>query len=335
MASREPVTRIPVVLCVDVEPDDFYVDRRDPKPWRGFEALHPEFRDLRAKLEARTGHDVHFCWCIRMDAQIALAHGRPAWAVEQYGPFFEEYRRAGDAIGSHVHTYRWSDSIDNWIDGFDDDDWVAECVAMAAKGHADAFGEQASVIRFGVFWSSTSAINCAERLGYRFDLTVEPGLPPNFSDVRKPAPTADLPDYYRVPREPYAPSRADFRRRAEHEHRAMTIIPLTSSYEKLGVGFRSLTQRLQRMRRNGFRNRRMSVPLSMWRPWEGKNSFGAMLDRAIAAQPRPYLAFAVHSNFPVTRSRERVRSALAALLAHPASSRFVFCTPPELMAMHA
>jgi hypothetical protein len=333
MAAAESSQKIPVLLCVDVEPDQFYVDRRNPEPWKGFEALHGKFRDLRSRLETNTGREVRFNWFVRMDPQVAISYGRPAWAVENYAKIFEEYRAAGDEIGSHVHTYRWSDPADDWVDDYADDAWVAECLETSAKGHRDAFGEPSRTIRFGVYWSSTTALNRAEELGYRYDLTVEPGLDANVSDARKPDPTGEQPNYYRVPREPYTPSRMDFRRHADGERRDMTVIPLTSGYKKLGLTLRTARQRFDRLVHNGLRNRRMSTPLSMWKGWDGANHFGAMIDRAIAAQRHPYLALAVHSNFPVTKSRPRVEKSIEALVNHPACSRFVFCTPSEMLSM--
>jgi hypothetical protein len=324
---------IPVLLCVDVEPDEFYVDRRNRAPWRGFEAVHPMFGELRARLEEKTGRDVHFTWAVRMDPQVAVSYGRSAWAVERYSSYFEEYRRAGDEIGSHVHTYRWSQAVDDWIDDYADDAWVRECLEMSANGHEEIFGEKSRTVRFGVFWASTAAINHAEELGYRYDLTVEPGLPANVHDARKPDPTGVQPSYYRVPREPYIPSRSDFRERADGERRDLTVIPLTSGYKKLGLGLRSTRERLDRLMNNGLRHRRMSTPLSMWKGWDGANSFGDMLDRAIEAQQKPYLAFTLHSNFPVTKSDSKVRASIEALVDHPACSRFAFCTPAELLSL--
>lgn len=329
--SREEAKRIPVLLCVDVEPDEFYVDRRNPQPWRGFEAVDIYFRDVRTKLEEKTGNDVHFCWAIRMDPQVALAYGSPAWVAERYGKLFEEYRRAGDELGSHVHTYRWSEQADTWIDDVADETWTAHCLETSSSAHVDAFGEPARTVRFGVFWSSTAVVNRAEDLGYRYDLTVEPGLPPEMKDPRKPFATDLIPGYYRVPREPYTPSRSDFLAPARNEQREMTIIPLTSAYKKLGLGVRSSLRRLERLRNNGFRNRLRSLPLSMWREWSGENDYGSMLSRALALQRKPYLAFVIHSNFPVTESYERVHSSMEALMAHPDCSRFLFCTPGELL----
>ena len=138
-----------------------------------------------------------------------------------------------------------------------------------------------------------------------------------------------MPDYFRVPRTPYLPSSTDFRKPAQREHRQILMIPLTSSYLKLGFGFKDLARRIYRLYRNGFRYRLQNKPLSMWRRWGGVNCFSNMIDRAIQLQEKPYLAFAIHSNFTVTKDYESVDSCLQTLITHPARSRFVFCTPAE------
>jgi hypothetical protein len=109
-------SKIPVVLCVDIEPDEFFVDRKNPRPWSGFEFSHGYLKGLRWKLEDSTGRPVHFNWSLRMDPQVAIAYGSPAWAVDRYAKFFDEYQSSGDELGIHVHTYRWSDASDAWLD---------------------------------------------------------------------------------------------------------------------------------------------------------------------------------------------------------------------------
>jgi len=137
-----------------------------------------------------------------------------------------------------------------------------------------------------------------------------------------------------VPREPYAPSRSDFRRRARAGERDITLLPLTSAHLRYGWGPRSLKQRWRRLRHNGLRHRRQDTPLSLWRDWNPPNDFSVMLERAIAEQRRPYLAFAIHSNAPVeAKSLPRIKRGLQALMDHPERSRFVFCTPAEAMAI--
>jgi hypothetical protein len=327
-------SKIPVLICIDVEPDEFFVSRRNPQPWRGYELTHAYISSLRSALQELTGDAVHVSWFIRMDPQVALAHGRAAWAVEHYGALFDDAIAAGDELGTHVHTYRWCENSGDWLDDHGHDDWVAECLETAVDGYRASFGTTCRSLRFGNYWLGTEAINRAEALGFRFDLTIEPGLPPNALDSRKPPHSGDLPDYYRVPREPYAPSRRDFRRKARTGERAITLLPLTSAHVRFGWGPRSLKQRLRRLRHNGFRHRLQDTPLSMWRDWSHPNDFSLMLDRAIAQQRHPYLAFAINSNAPVeTMSLPRIKRCLQALMVHPERPRFVFCTPAEAMAI--
>lgn len=321
--------RIPVILCIDVEPDDFYVSRTDPKPWKGYEAAHPYLKALREKFESITGQAVHFCWSLRMDPQVEIAYGSPTWVIERHRDFFEEYRIEGDDLGVHVHTYRWSNHEGNWIDDCGNAEWVNKCLDISAQSYFDAFGKTCRTLRFGNFWLSTAAVNRAEELGLLFDLTIEPGLPSNLLTATKPPPTGLMPDYYRVPRAPYNPSINDFRKPTRLEDRQICMIPLTSSYLILGISPKDLARRLYRLYRNGFRYRLQNKPLSMWRAWSGENSFSQMLNRAIRLQEEPYLAFAIHSNFTVTRDYELVDSCFTALLNHPDRSRFVFCTPDE------
>ena len=59
MASK---SIIPVLYCVDVEPDlrDFHINK--PSPWAGFEYLDDYLKKLRGRFEEATAADVHFCW---------------------------------------------------------------------------------------------------------------------------------------------------------------------------------------------------------------------------------------------------------------------------------
>ena len=106
-------------------------------------------------------------------------------------------------------------------------------------------------------------------------------------------------------------------------------MPLTSAHRSLGWSLHDVRRRLGRIRRNGFAARHQEEPLSMWRTWSGRDPFGAMLDRAIALQDRPYLAFAVRSDMNLRH--QMYDSCLNALLEHPAASRFVFCNPRDAM----
>jgi hypothetical protein len=108
------------------------------------------------------------------------------------------------------------------------------------------------------------------------------------------------------------------------------MLPLSSAHLRLGPK-RRLRRRLRRLLRNGVRHRLQDTPLSMWRRWAPPDGFDRMLDRALAAQRRPYLAFAIRTE--VGQPIENVNTCLAALLAHPEVGRFAFCTPAEALAL--
>jgi hypothetical protein len=324
--------RIPVVFCVDVEPDEFFVDPANPKPWSGFEFSHGYLERFRARCEKVTGQPVRFNWFLRMDPQVAIGYGNAAWAAERYADFFQEYQSNGDEIGIHVHTYTWSKAREGWIDDCGNEEWTAYCLQSSNDSFKQVFGKQPRCIRFGNFWLSTAAVNQAEELGVEFDLTIEPGLDAStWGAGKKPPETGVIPDYCRVPRVPYTPSRRDFKKRhRDGDARNITMMPLTAAHRALGWNLRDIRRRLGRMRRNGFSARNQEEPLSMWRNWAGKDHYGAMLDRAIALQERPYLAFAVRSDIN-GQDFAAYDGCLNALLGHPVSPRFVFCSPGDAM----
>jgi hypothetical protein len=325
--------KIPVVFCVDIEPDEFFVDRADPKPWFGFEFSHRYLESFRALCEKATGQPARFNWFVRMDPQVAIGYGSAAWAAERYADFFEQYRAHGDEIGIHVHTYNWSKSLGTWIDDCGNEEWTAHCLQSSTASFKQVFGYQPRSLRFGNFWLSTAAVNQAEELGIEFDLTIEPGLDASKWEAdKKPRETGVVPSYCGIPSVPYTPSRRDFRKRhLNGDSRNITMMPLTAAHRALGWSLRDVRRRLGRVRRNGLSSRNHDEPLSMWKgDWTGENHYGAMLDRAIELQQRPYLAFAVRSdiNGKEFAAYERCLSALAE---HPAAPSFVFCSPRDAM----
>jgi hypothetical protein len=328
MSSRAgPSSKIPVVLIVDVEPDPFQVPRHVHEPWHGYEALHPVLAGMRERFEDATGSPVHYTWAFRMDPQIAGAYGSPTWAADRYAKLVKESLDRGDEPATHVHGYRWIEQKNGWLEDLANQDWMDRCLEMAVEAHRSAFGQPCATVRFGNFWLSTASVNLAEKLGIRYELTVEPGRPPFKWDAKGES-TGDIPEVYRVPRQPYEPALEDFRRPAEAGSRSIRIVPLTAGWLKLG--FRA-GARLRRLLRNGYEYRLQDTPLSMWRDWPAPNSFDRMLDRALAAQARPYLAFAIRSSSGVDGTFERVNGCLQALLEHPQRERFAFTTPAEAL----
>lgn len=323
--------RIPVILLVDVEPDPFLVDRFNPEPWLGYEGTQVYLRALRTRFEEATGSPVHYTWCFRMDPQVAESYGSPTWAVDRYPDFVKEIEREGDGLGTHLHVYRWIADRQQWLEDAANQDWVSCCVEMSLNAHLEAFGQPCETLRFGNFGMgmNTLTVNLLERLGIRYEMSVEPGLSPSApGPLDKGFYTGIRPDFRRVPRAPYEPSAGNFLMPVKSGSRSLKIIPLTAGSHRLGMQLRA---RWRRIRENGFRYRHQDTILSMWRDWKAPNTFDRMVDRALAAQANPYLAFGIRSSIGAGRSHEQVDKCLQVLLEHPERRRFVFSTPAETM----
>jgi hypothetical protein len=323
---------VPVILCIDVEPDPRLVSRWNPEPWIGYERTQHYLAGLRPRLEARTGSPARFSWFLRMDPQIAEPYGNAAWVVERYRTHLEDVVRFGDELGLHPHPYRWLEREGTWLHDFANQDWVEHCLCTSMEAFAASLGRPCLSLRFGDRWLNTDTVNLAERLGIRFDLTVEPGTPAVPSPMLGELASGPLPDYRRIPRAPYTPSTADFRRPARGCARTIRMIPLTSGHRRLSrrwpLGI------LRRSLENGLRHWRQDTPLYMSHRWSPPDTFDRMLRRALAAQRRPYLAFAIRTNLGVEPDIfEAVDTCLQALLTHPAASRFVFCDPRSALAL--
>ena len=219
------LTKIPAVICIDVEPDDRRIDPHERKPWLGFEAAHRFFSELRLRLKAATGSPVHFTWFYRMDPQIARTYGSPAWVANYYSPLIEQLKREGDAFGLHTHPWRWNETSNEWVSDMGDQEWVDQCIRMAFCTFRESFGETCLYSRFGDRWMNNATFSLVEKLGARFELTIEPGLTGGPFD--KPY-IGSLADYRQVPRFPYRPSRKDFRVRGSFLKRRLWAIPLSA-----------------------------------------------------------------------------------------------------------
>src|ERR1041384_1571558 len=217
--------KISVVMCIDVEPNDREIDPRVPKDWSGFELTFEFFSKLRPRFEAATGSPVHFSWFLRMDHQIARTYGSASWAVTRYASFIKEMKRAGDAIGLHAHPWRWNEGLNNWIVDLADQEWIDHCLRMGFKSFRESLDERCLYFRFGDHWMNNATSRLIEKLGARFDLTLEPGQ--KGGHVAEPF-TGYFLDYLHVPQRPYRPSRTDFRKPGSYLTRRLWTIPLSA-----------------------------------------------------------------------------------------------------------
>lgn len=293
--------RVPVILCVDVEPDEHTFPPDDPSPWRGFERLMEGSAALRARLSALTGAPALFTWVLRIDPQIAEGYGDPAWVLDRHGGFFDDVRDLGDTVGVHPHAWRWLSERREWVADHGDPDWVDRCIEISFEKFGARFGEPPRLHRFGSRFLSNRVLDTAERLGARIDMTLEPGEPAEGPGRRRGAAWAGvIPDYGAVPRRPYRPDLSGFTRPDADGRRPLWEVPLTSGPLALHPRRARRAARALRHPARTFRalSRRTSDGdghhpdrlLAMWRDWRSPEDFWDAAFDSIGGGERRYLA---------------------------------------------
>lgn len=217
--------KIPVVLCIDVEPDARLIAPNVKKDWLGFELSCEFFSDLRLRLQSATGRPVRFCWFLRMDPQVEYVYGTASWVVDRYPLLIDRIRDAGDGLGLHVHAWRWERNSFQWIADYRDQNWVDHCVRVGFESFSKSFKQSCSYFRFGDHWMNNHTLSLIHKLGARFDLTLEPGQK---NGQFKDSYIGSFIDCTDAPRNPYRPSEVDFRKPDSASKRNLWIVPLSS-----------------------------------------------------------------------------------------------------------
>lgn len=314
--------KIPVIMCIDVEPDAREIDPRDRSDWAGFVGAYQFFKQLRPKLESATGARVRFSWFLRMDPQIEHTYGSPSWVVARYPEIFRELDSAGDELGLHTHAWRWDDPSGRWIVDHGNQEWVEHCVRVSFLAFHQAIGRPCHSFRFGDHWMSDETMRLLEVLGARFDLTIEPG--------RKRARhrndelfTGALPDYRSVPRHPYRPSKADFREPGFTDGREMQVIPLSTAKPGWPTFRRILN--LKRTAKYSLSAFTDPVPLN---PGTNVQDFCQMMDTILYRRNDSYLAPVIRADsFSKLQDRDNVEKNFDRIVNHRLAQSFIFANP--------
>ncbi len=134
--GRRGEAATPIVLCIDVEPDDREVGEAPATD--GIEATFARVVATRDRLERATGSPAKLNWFIRADPQIAAAGGDAGWLYRDFAAPIAAADRAGDEVGLHVHA--WRRDPDGWLADHGDPAWVADCVELGLRTFSDLRG---------------------------------------------------------------------------------------------------------------------------------------------------------------------------------------------------
>ena len=325
--------QIPIVLGVDIEPDERSVDRNHPRPWTGFEQLTATLTDVRRRVTAQTGRTVRFSWFVRMDPQVAETYGDPAWFVKRHTDLVEQWLTAGDDIGVHPHTYRWDAARGAWLIERTDQEWVDRCIRTSFAAFEAVFHRASYAYRMGDRSLSNASLALAETLGARIDLSVEPGYIESPGIFRHELQTGTLPDYTHAPQWPYQPSPADFLRPDPTAARRIWMLPVSTwRVTPLLRLPRRLYLELRTLRRKPVPDdlkMQSTVTLSLALP---PRLFRRIVDDLLRRSERPYLVAMDRSDIGTTPHKlERIARNISGLLSHPLADRFVFTRPQEAL----
>jgi hypothetical protein len=216
--------RLPVVLSINLEPDDRVTTNDGTSPWDG---TQPTI-DL---VEAwRTGHDDRtVSWLWRCDPAIDVGYGDAAWALRRWNHQIEAALARGDIVGVHSHYWRWSDALGTFVSDAADGDWKAQCIRKSVETMRSETSSPATVVMMGDGYVDAASARTLDELGVEIDLTLEPGGEPREKMVHTEYTTGSMPDRRRTPHRPFRPSpgnplRPGRLRRARH-----WALPLTTT----------------------------------------------------------------------------------------------------------
>lgn len=323
--SFKNMRKIPIIICIDVEPKEREIDSAIAKDWEGVEETFKFFSDLRPRLEVATGAPVNFSWFFRMDPQIEHTYGLSWWVINRYGEAIKQLELAGDELGLHTHAYRWDGELHKWIVDHGDQKWIDRCLHMSFEAYQSAFGRPCLSFRFGDHWMNNETMGLLESLGVKFDLTVEPGKKATPALYIEELHTGSLPDYMTTPRWPYRPSRQDFRKHSHTQGRGLWLIPLSTGRE---VGRFAGLKRVAMTLGIDLQRRYDTLPLDL--SVVNGPLFRSMMNSSLSGWSKSYLAPVVRTDACIDSTcRANMEQNLNFILSHPLVNRFKFVRPAE------
>lgn len=311
-------TRIPVILCIDVEPDPHRPTT--PEPWRGFERLYPFLQKLRPRMTDTTGVPARLNWSWRADPQIEMVYGAAEWALRHYHVEIAETAQEGDDHGMHPHAWRWDVECKRWIHDYGNPVWLEHCITKSFKVYESVFGTVCQTVRLGGRYFDDRVRETLERLGCLYDLTIEPG--------EKSAP-GFLQDYQHMRMGPYRPSVQDFKKPSGSRSDGLWMIPMSAGVmSEQGLKWR------RGLRKYVSASGPIPTGYGTLRLWEPPELVQPAIEETLRNLEQPYLAFAIRSDVLQNPwwGRNCQRN-LEGLLKQRNAKQFVFCTPRDLLHM--
>ena len=209
---RGPMPILPISVVVDVDPDWRSAGQSSRAysgevQWEGLRRGVPPLLESVAGIRDAHGRPIRFTWLLRSDEQMASKYGDPAYLADEFADFWRRRQEAGDEIGWHPHTWRYSDAERLWYQEHSDEDWVRQCLREGFSALARRFPVRSA--KPGWTYHDNLTMRIFSELGVKIDLSALPGMAHQGSVPRTSHPLGDY-DWSRAPQEPYHPRPDDY-----------------------------------------------------------------------------------------------------------------------------
>lgn len=310
---------VPIVLCIDAEPDASTPDPNRPDPWAGFEATLPLAHAWRGRFEAATRNPVSLSWFVRADPQVARVYGSASWGFEHYRRTIGALIAAGDEIGLHVHPSRWGREEGTWIEDFSSESWIEECVSCGVAAYRVSLGARCRSMRIGSHWMSHATADLLERLDVEYDLTLEPGARERDRLGRGQIVKGTLPDFGGLARTPYRKALESYRDADDERSEGLWMLPV-STIQIDGASPESVRQASD----DG-----AYLRLGLW---YAPAAFQYVFETCLRELNPPCLVLVMRSNMPLDPSMLAcIQANVDWLLSHPLRRRFQLSRPDQVV----
>ncbi len=319
--------RIPIVLSLNIEPDPRMTNVANPEPWTGYEKTYEYFKNLRMPLEDMTQSKVNYVWMYRMDHQVEVTYGDPAWAINKYPHIMKYIEQRGDAVGLHPHSWQWQEETASWNNEFADQAWLDFVIEDALENFKHTFGRNCEIFQFGDQFMNTKIMNLLRKRGVKYDMSVEPGYHILSEEFPGEKWVGFELDTRGVGRMPYYPSASDFRKPSLLKDAGLITIPVSTGLVWYEFG------RMERLYRRMFHPEMLKKKVrTLNLGFLPQKHFAWIVEDMFKEMQNPFLSIVLRSEACSDPfQRKHVEQNMEFLMNHAFSDRFVFLRPEELV----
>ena len=302
---KNPDIRCPIVVCMDVEPDDSSITCDQPVSWKGFEIAAELFSTLRPLLAAATGAAIHYTWMLARDECQLDVSGSSHSLLRQYDSQIRNYMLEGDELGIVEVCPIGKGGATVQDDG--KDCLTEDRLEKSFAAFCALLGKKCELFRVADGWLSNKLVQELERLNTRFDFSLQAGK-------RRGYDCDPLRHSSRLPLMPYRPATEDFMTADASRTEGLWIIPLSAGMESYDPPSEAASR---------------PHPFNLESPPE---EFEWLVNKIVCEMDRPYLALTMSSSIGIKPKLLRnVKMNFSTLLMHPLADRLVFSTPREAL----